>query len=420
MSRNLLTICLLLFGTLTQGAEPFRKTLSSIAQNENEPNWETSSSEVTPDCKANWSVRKYTLHGGKQEGVELIEIDNGVLKMVVVPTRGMGILSVQQGDLRLGWDSPVKEVVHPQFVNLQSRSGLGWLEGFNEWLCRCGLESNGHPGTDKFINNVGDESTMELTLHGKIANVPAQEVELIVDREAPYRITLRGRVDERMLFGPKLELATELSVVPGESTFRLADVVTNRGAQPQEMELLYHVNFGRPLLESGSKLLVPAERVTPFNANAAKSVKTYDTYAGPTPGWIEQVYLFKVYADDDGRTEVLLQNKSQDQAVSMAWSTKQLPHLTVWKNTSAIEDGYVTGIEPGTNFPFHRSVERAHGRVPVLEAGASHEAVIDFGIHVGKGQVKAAQERVESIRGKRSTTVDDHPADEPKSNEKGR
>ena len=73
----------------------------------------------------------------------------------------------------MGWDSPVKETVDPRFINLSSRGGLGWLEGFNEFVCRCGLEWRGHPGTDKFINNVGDEATMELTLHGRVANLPA-------------------------------------------------------------------------------------------------------------------------------------------------------------------------------------------------------------------------------------------------------
>jgi hypothetical protein len=52
----------------------------------------------------------------------------------------MSLLKVTSGDLTLGWNSPVKEVVHPQFINLQSRGGLGWLEGFNEWMVRCGLE----------------------------------------------------------------------------------------------------------------------------------------------------------------------------------------------------------------------------------------------------------------------------------------
>ena len=101
--------------------------------------------------------------------------------------------------------------MHPSLINLNNRGGLGWLEGFNEWLCRCGMEWNGQPGTDRVINNMGEETTMELTLHGRIANLPAQEVLLIAERDPPYRLTLRGIVHERMFNGPKLELTTELS-----------------------------------------------------------------------------------------------------------------------------------------------------------------------------------------------------------------
>jgi hypothetical protein len=158
-----------------------------------------------------WSVKRTILRSGKQDGVDLLIVDNGKLVITVVPTRGMGILSVVAGDLRLGWDSPVKDVVHPKFINLQERGGLGWLEGFNEFIVRCGLEFNGHPGTDKFINNVGDEASMDLTLHGKIANIPATQVSVSMTGDA---VVVRGRVDERMFYGPKLELWTELSVKP--------------------------------------------------------------------------------------------------------------------------------------------------------------------------------------------------------------
>jgi hypothetical protein len=30
----------------------------------------------------------------------------------------MGLLRAQMGDIRLGWDSPVKEVVNPAYINL--------------------------------------------------------------------------------------------------------------------------------------------------------------------------------------------------------------------------------------------------------------------------------------------------------------
>ena len=182
--------------------------------------WELKAGEVVAGAQG-CSIRKMSLHGGRQEGVDVILVDNGRLKFTVCPTRGMGVLSVSMGDVFLGWSSPVKEVVHPKLINLQSRGGLGWLEGFNEWMVRCGLESAGHPGVDRFINNVGDEATMELTLHGKIANIPASEVEVVIDPEPPHRLRVRGRVEERMFYGPKLVLEAEISTIPGSNAFQL-------------------------------------------------------------------------------------------------------------------------------------------------------------------------------------------------------
>ena len=401
---------LLLAMTVTHApaAEAFRHVLTSAEKNLRAETWEAAARDITPGS-APWSVKKFTLHGGKQEGVDAISVDNGKLQFTVIPTRGMGVREVRCGDVRLGWDSPVKEIVHPQHIALQSRGGLGWLEGFNEWMVRCGLESNGHPGTDKFINNTGDEATMELTLHGKIGNIPASEVEVLVDREPPYRIRIRGRVDERMFYGPKLELQTEISTVPGSSEFRITDVVTNRGEYEQEFELLYHANYGRPLLEAGATFLAPIARLTPFNAHAAKSVDTYSTYSAPTPGFIEQVYCLRPIAGTDGRTLILLRNKAQDRAVSMTWAVKELPYLTQWKNTPPDLEGYVTGLEPGTNFPSNRRIERKYGRVPKLVGGASHRAEIDFAIHSDAAAVQAVAGRIAALQATQPPTIDHEP-----------
>ncbi len=394
---------------MTINAQPFQQRLISVERNLNVGNWEMTSQALTPDCPFPWSVRKFALHGGKQEGVDLILVDNGKLQMTIIPTRGMGVLRVNLGDVRLGWDSPVKEVVHPAFVDLKSRGGLGWLEGFNEWLCRCGLEFCGHPGEDKFITNVGEEATMELTLHGKIANLPAQEVEVVIDRKPPYRITVRGRVDERMFYGPKLELQTEISTKPGSSNFRISDVISNRGDQDQEFQILYHTNYGRPLLEEGSTFQAPVERITPFNGRASEGMADYSKYAGPTAGFIEQVYCLRLRAGEDGQTVTLLANRAGDRAVSLAYSPEELPYFTLWKNTVTEKEGYVTGLEPGTGFPYNRRVERKFGRVPKLAPGASRNFTIDFGIHVGAEQVKAVSSRITAIQGGREPQVDARP-----------
>ena len=63
------------------------------------------SSDSHPDKKfpSSWSVTRKILKGGKQEGVELLTIDNGKLEISLIPTRGMGILDVKMGEIRLGW-----------------------------------------------------------------------------------------------------------------------------------------------------------------------------------------------------------------------------------------------------------------------------------------------------------------------------
>ena len=402
--RSWSTICLTTImmgwgwvGQQLQAQEPFQELLTSTERRVNQEHWHVTGKSVTPDCEHFWEITKETLHGGRQEGIEIIQVTAGGMHINLCPTRGMGILSVWTNDIQLRWDSPVQEIVHPQFVNLESRGGLGWLWGFNEFMCRCGLESNGGPATDKFINNVGDEVEMELTLHGRIANIPAREVEVIVDRQAPYTIHIRGHVDEKILFGPKLELHTELVVIPGESRFRILDEIRNVGAQDQEFEILYHANYGAPLLEKGAGIVVAAESVEPMNERAAAGLADWATYGAPTTGFVEQVYLVTPKSDRDGRTTAVLHNAAADRAASITWSVAELPCLTVWKNTGAIADGYVTGIEPGTNFPNPRPVEREAGRVPVLAAGASHRMSLEFGIHVGHQSVNQAIQNVWNI-----------------------
>src|SRR5436190_1937900 len=92
------------------------------------------------------SVTKRTLHGGRRDRVDLIQVKNGPLRFSIVPTRGMGLWKGSYHGNRLGWDSPVVDgPVNPAYVNLMSLGGLGWLDGFDELLARCGLAWSGAP-----------------------------------------------------------------------------------------------------------------------------------------------------------------------------------------------------------------------------------------------------------------------------------
>jgi hypothetical protein len=407
--RFLTTVFAVVLIVGSASAQPVHRVLISAQKNLNVGDIQIQSKDVTPDCQTPWSVHLTTMHGGKQEGVQLLTLHNGKMQLVLIPTRGMGIFHVVMGDLKLGWKSPVDEIVHPRHVNLQLRGGLGWLEGFNEWLCRCGLENTGQGGPDVIVNNVGEKVTVDLTLHGKIANIPASEVEVIVQDRPPYRITLRGVVHEKMLFGPKLELVTEVSTEPGSTTFRIQDTIMNKGSQPQEYQILYHYNFGKPLLGPGAKLHVPVTRVTPYNANAARDVKTYHTFAEPKSGYVEQVYLMHPLDDQEGKVNVLLHNPNSDRGVLLKYLKKELPYLTLWKNTGADEDGYVIGIEPASSFPNQRRIERQAGRVPKLAGGASHTMRMDFTLLDKEYKVSQAIQQINEVQKRQTPTIDAMP-----------
>ena len=90
-----------------------------------------------------YSVRKRTLRGGLRDGVDVVEVAAGACRLTLIPTRGMGIWRAWIGDVPIGWQSPIHGPVHPRCVPLSDPGGLGWLDGFDELLVRCGLESNG-------------------------------------------------------------------------------------------------------------------------------------------------------------------------------------------------------------------------------------------------------------------------------------
>jgi hypothetical protein len=311
-----------------------------------------------------WSLRKRTLRGGLRDGVDLIEVHNGALSFSVLPTRGMGLWRGDYHGLQLGWRAPVVGPVHPKFVNVADRGGLGWLAGFDELLCRCGLASNGPPG---------DDGAARLNLHGRIANLPAQVVEVRVSLDPPHELSVSGQVEESALFFPQLRLTATYTTIPGSNKVVIHDIVENQGAQPAEMQLLYHCNLGQPFLEAGARVLAPVREMAPQTARAAEGIDTHDTYGPPTTGFAEQVYLYEPAADARGHTLALLVNKSAERAVALRFNPAELPCFTVWKNTGALQEGYVTGLEPATNYPNFKSFERKNGRVRRLAPGGRWE-----------------------------------------------
>lgn len=339
-----------------------------------------------------WAVTKRRLRGGLSDGVEAIEIAHNRLRFSVLPTRGMGIWQAWRGETMFGWRSPVAGPVHPSFVPVAEPSGLGWLDGFDELFVRCGLTSNGAPDFDPATKR------LLYPLHGRIANLPAHRVELEIDGER-REIRLKGIVDEARFLFHHLRLTTTITTRVGEPRIEIVDTVENLGGREAEAQLLYHINFGAPLLEAKARLHAPTELVVPRNAHAAKDVLAWDEYLGPTAGYAEQVYFHRLRANAVGETRALLANATGDLGASVVYDMQELPYFIQWKNTAALEDGYVTGLEPAANLPNPRSFEQSQGRTLKLAPGAAKHFKIALEFHTSSEEVRQAQAKIAALAG---------------------
>src|SRR5204863_6887790 len=124
----------------------------------------------------------------------------------------------------------------------------------------------------------------------------------------------------------------------GEPGLRIVDEVTNLSGQAADVQLLYHINFGQPLLDPGAKVVAPVKTLVPRTAHAAAGIDSWDSYPNEQAGAEEQVYFFDLAAGSDGRTQVLLKNAHGMTGVSLSFAKSQLPYFTLWKNTSAAAD----------------------------------------------------------------------------------
>ena len=304
------------------------------------------------------------------------------------------------GHVRIGWDSPVSEVVNPGFIELNGRAGLGWLEGFNEMVTRCGYAWVGHPGMDKGA---------PLSLHGLASNIPASKVVLSISQQPPYTIKLKGELKEQAFKLVNFIIATELSTEAGAQHFSLHDTLTNNGDYSNEYQALYHCNFGPPLLDMGARFSAPVQQVSPFNDKAAGELSDWQTYREPTRDYDETVYNVIPYGDENGQTLAVLHNAAGELGISLGFNIQQLPVFSLWKNTDTVGQGYVTGLEPGTSWSYNRSYQRALNRVPTIGAKEQRHFDITYTFLADKTAVDNSLQQVQKIQHQRPTEVRKSP-----------
>ena len=287
-------------------------------------------------------------------------INGGGLEFDVHPDRGLDIGAASFNGLPLAWLSSTGFTRPDAYESV----GRGWLQSFGGGLVTtCGLNSFGPPA---------DDEDGVVGMHGPIGNLSARLIEI---KATPEAVTVVGEVRQTSVFQENLVLRRTITSRVGSSSFSIEDTVTNEAETASPHMLLYHVNLGWPLLDTGSAIDIPATSVEPRDQDAVVGFDERSSIGEPVVGFREQVYVYEA-----GEERVAsLTNSTRGLRLTLRYS-ETLPAIFQWKLTASKH--FVLGLEPANTPEIQgRAAAREHGILPRLESGESRSYSIDIEVN---------------------------------------
>lgn len=289
----------------------------------------------------------------------------------ILPDRGMDLAAVAFRGIPLGFSTPALFTAPPPDTLGESfarRFGAGLLT-------TCGLDSYGLSSTD--LDQI-------LPQHGRATDLSADPVTArSYWHDGHFRLEVSGEMRQWRLFGEDLGWHRTIRADLGGSRLQITDEVENLGRNPWPHMMLYHINFGYPLLDEGTRITVHRagafREPVPRNDDAVAGLPSWSTFPAPSADFAEQVFRHDLQNDDPGVVTVI--NDRLGLSVDVQMDPTLLPHVFQW--TMARAGTYALGIEPG-NVPTMdgRSRARALAALPHLEPNETRTYTIALRVQI--------------------------------------
>lgn len=298
---------------------------------------------LATDAAVSTVVERYGVPGSG-DSARVLEASVGQgLRFEVLADRGFDIGPTEYRGTPISWRSPISDG-RP----LSSPAGNDWLARFTGGLLvTCGLRTVG--------------AVTGLPLHGDISHRPASHV-----RSAPTRgralVELAADIDDESIFGAGLRVERSISsgrAPSGEAWIEVEDCIVNTSSLSADVRVLYHLNFGAPVILPGTKVTTDARRTFPRDGDSERF--SASVLPPPADELVEAVYLHERASHADLQTP-------DGHSVAIEWSADTLPYLHQW--VLPTRGRWALGIEPATTplFNPYGSPEREQ---PTLEPAQS-------------------------------------------------
>lgn len=326
-------------------------------------------------------VKILEMKEGRSRGVQVAHFWTGSgLEFDVNLSRGLGLGAFRYKGVPFAWISATGDVApwyyEPRGGGLD-RSYAGGL------MHNGGLRQVGAPCEDE-----GEE----LGLHGRISNIPAEQVQTdgYWDGEE-YYLTISGKVREVSALGEHLILKRKLISKLGSSEIAIEDWVENAGPVPSPLMILYHTNFGFPLIDKDTRLVIPSISVENAADGKTVSEESYGTCREPAADAGSQIYFHNTVSQD-GRSGYLVANDALGLGMQVVYEKKNLPQLIHWRDFETGRN--VVEIGPSNCKCFGRKSEREAGTLQWLKPGEEKEYRLQFKVLDGAGEIRDAEKAI--------------------------
>ncbi|MFD1904054.1 DUF4432 family protein [Paenibacillus rhizoplanae] len=160
----------------------------------------------------------------------------------------------------------------------------------------------------------------------------------------------------------------------GENSLLLNDCVENAGFTPAPHLMLYHFNFGFPLLAEDTRIILPESICAPRDDDM--EISRIHEWQAPDHRFKEQVYYHEPL---ERQTYICAQisspsfpvpglsSSSGGLTVELKWDQRTLPRLVQWRMPGAGE--HVLGLEPSNCWTRGRAEEHRAHSLKLLEPG---------------------------------------------------
>ncbi len=319
-------------------------------------------------------IRDSRLVSGRGEGVRVTEFHNAAgLSFSILPDKGMDIYDLSYKGVNLAFKTK-NGIVSPHAASASNGEFVEqWSGGA---MVTCGLDNvGGYCEVDGFRHQQ----------HGRYGTIPASSfgTKGFWDGDN-YILRAEGEMHQTRFFGHHLGLLRTVETGINDKAIRIHDVITNYEAEDEPYMLLYHCNFGYPLLSGDSILKVTSGKTTMFSGVS----NDYSHMTPPVDGIEEEVYF---HTELKKKAYSVLYNRELGLGVYVAFDTENLPTMVEWKNMKSHD--YALGMEP-TNIPAFKREDALKGNIAVLPAYGSVENTLEIGVLDGNDEIDSFLARI--------------------------